>query len=411
MTRRRVAITGIGLVAPLGDDLDTFMTRLYKGDSSIVRVPEWENDSGLATRVGSIVPHFDGKNIPRTQRRSMSRVSMLAVTATGKAIRDADLSEEIVKNERTGIAYGSTMGGTSAIEHYYRNVLTTNSYCEGTTSTTFLQIMSHTCAANIAIAFGIQGRVVASCVACAASTQAIGFGYEAIRHGLMDRMICGGAEELHVAVAGVFDVLRATSVKYNDRPQLTPKPFSKDRDGIVVGEGAGTVVLEDMEQARARGARIYGEVRGFFTNTDSNHMTNPSVDGMEKVMKGALRDAGLSPSDVDYVNAHGTATTIGDIAESRAIERVVGRDVPVSSLKGHFGHLMGACGVVESIACLGMMRDGQLVPTLHLNEVDAECAPVAYLKDRPRPSAARTILKNSFAFGGINASLVITKEV
>lgn len=255
----------------------------------------------------------------------------------------------------------------------------------------------------------MQGRVIASCVACAASTQAIGFGYEAIRHGLMDRMICGGAEELHVAVAGVFDVLRATSVKYNDRPHLTPKPFSKDRDGIVVGEGAGTVVLEDMDQALARGARIYGEVRGFFTNTDSNHMTNPSVDGMEKVMKGALKDAGLTAADVDYVNAHGTATHIGDIAESRAIERVVGRDVPVSSLKGHFGHLMGACGVVETIACLGMMRDGRLVPTLHLDDVDEECAPVAYLKSEPKASPARTILKNSFAFGGINASLVITK--
>ena len=407
--RRRVAITGLGLVSPLGDELDGFMTRLYRGDSSIVRVPAWENDSGLATRVASMVEHFDGKNIPRTQRRSMSRVAMLAVTATGKAIRDADLPEQTVKDERTGIAYGSTMGGTSAIEHYYRNVLTTKSYCEGTTSTTLLQIMSHTCAANLAIAFSVQGRVIASCVACAASTQAIGFGYEAIHHGLMDRMICGGAEELHVAVAGVFDVLRATSVKHNDSPQLTPRPFSKDRDGIVVGEGAGTVILEDMDQALARGARIYGEVRGFFTNTDSNHMTNPSVDGMEKVMLGALKDAGLTPKDVDYVNAHGTATAIGDVAESRAIERVVGRDVPVSSLKGHFGHLMGACGVVESIACLGMMRDGQLVPTLHLDEVDDNCAPLAYLKGIPRPSRAQTILKNSFAFGGINASLVITK--
>ena len=409
MSRRRVAITGIGLVSPLGDELDGFMARLYRGDSSIVRVPEWESDAGLSTRVGSVVPNFDGKSIPRNLRRSMSRVSMLAVSATGKAIRDADLSDDAVKDERTGIAYGSTMGGTSAIEHYYRNVLSTKSYCEGTTSTTFLQIMSHTCAANLAIAFSVQGRVVASCVACAASTQAIGFGYEAIRYGLMDRMICGGAEELHVAVAGVFDVLRATSVKFNDRPHLTPKPFSKDRDGIVVGEGAGTVILEDMDQAVARGARIYGEISGFFTNTDSNHMTNPSVDGMEKVMLGALREAGRTPSDVDYVNAHGTATAIGDVAESRAIERVVGRDVPVSSLKGHFGHLMGACGVVESIACLGMMRDDKLVPTLHLAEVDAACAPLAYLKDQPRPTSVRTVLKNSFAFGGINASLVITK--
>ncbi len=409
MSARRVAITGVGLVSPLGDELESFLARLYAGVSGVVAMPEWAEGTGLATRVAAPVQGFDGSGIPRQQRRSMSRISQLAVTATGKAIRDADLSDALVRDDRTGIAYGSTMGGTSALGQYFASIMATKTYTEGVNSTTFLQIMSHTCAANLAVAFNVQGRVIASCVACAASTQAIGFGYEAIKHGTLDRVLCGGAEELHVAIPGVFDVLRATSTKWNDRPQETPRPFAADRDGIVVGEGAGTVVLEDYAAAVARGAKIYAEVLGFHTNTDSNHMTNPSVDGMEKVMRGALRDAGIAASEVDYVNAHGTATAIGDVAESKAIERVVGRDTPVSSLKGHFGHMMGACGVVESIACLGMIRDARVVPTLHLDAVDPACAPLAYVKGAPRPGPVRTVLKNSFAFGGINASLVLRK--
>ena len=406
---RRVVITGIGLVSPLGEALDSFFTRLKQGESSVVRMPEWDQGTGLATRVASPVRDFDGKSVPRQLRRSMSRVSLFAVAATGQALRDADLSDELTRHERTGIAYGSTMGGTSAIEQLFRNISKTGTFTEGTSSTTFLQIMSHTAAANLAVAFNVQGRVIASCVACAASTQAIGFGYEAIKFGLMDRMLCGGAEELHVTIPGVFDVLRATSTKWNEPPHATPRPFAKDRDGIVIGEGAGTLVLEDYETARARGAKIYAEVKGFFTNTDSNHMTNPSVEGMEKVMSGALADAGLRPDDIDYINAHGTATQVGDIAESRAIERVFGCDTPVSSMKGHFGHLMGAAGVVEAIACLGMLGEGTLIPTLHLEEEDDACAPIAFLKGAARPASVRTILKNSFAFGGINASLVLAR--
>jgi 3-oxoacyl-[acyl-carrier-protein] synthase II len=405
---RRVVITGIGLVSPLGKSLDELFDKLSRGETSMVSMPHWA-EGGLSTRVGSIVQDFDERSIPRQLRRSMSRVSQMAVTATGNAIRDADLSDELVKSERTGISYGSTMGGTSALEKYYTAVISNGNVVDGVMSTTFLQIMSHTCAANIGIAFEIPGRVIASCTACSASTQAIGFGYESVRHGLADRMICGGAEEMHITVTGVFDVMRATSTKFNHQPDAACRPFSSDRDGIVVGEGAGTLVLEDYDTAIARGAKIYAEVTGFHTNTDANHMTNPSVEGMERVMRGALASAEISPGEISYVNAHGTGTSVGDAAETKAVHQVFGSSMPISSLKGHFGHLMGACGVVETIACVGMFKNDRLIPTRNLETVAEDCAPLDYVRS-PRPvHNLRHVVKNSFAFGGINASLVLSK--
>lgn len=407
MTKRRVAITGVGLITPLAKNYQDFMSQLYAGASGVRRMDEWSEWKGMATQVAAPVDDFDGKIIPRQQRRSMSRVSQFAAVATQDALRSSDLPEDLIKNPRTGVAYGSLMGGMSTIEQYFRSISETQSFASGVQSTSFLQMMSHTAAANIAMAFGIPGRLISSCVACSASTQSIGFGYELIRDGQMDRMVCGGAEELHLGIVGCFDVLRATSQKHNESPEEASRPFSADRDGIVCGEGAGTIILEDFESAVARKAHIFGEVLGFHTCTDTNHMTNPSQDAMETVMKGALENANCSPRDVAYVNAHATGTEVGDIAESRAIYNIFGGNTPVSSLKGYFGHLMGACGVVESIGCLGMIEAKKIVKNRNLSAIDERCAPIHLSRGDSDVLSSGVILKNSFAFGGINASLVL----
>ena len=405
---RRVAITGMGMVSPLGNRFEDFMTSLYENKSSVKNYKDKEHFDCLKTKLASLLEDFDENQLPRQLRRSMSRVSLLAVNSTQKAISDADLTEEILKSPRTGTAFGSTMGGTSTLEDCFTKWIKNNSFSEMMTST-FLRIMPHTCAANIALAFGITGRTMATCTACSSSLQAIGFAYEAIKSGQVDTMVCGGAEEFHVSIIGVFDVMYATSSHFNDNPSETPKPFDTNRDGIVVGEASGTVILEDWDHAVKRKAKIYGEVVGFHTNTDAGHMTNPSVVGMAAVMSAAVADAKINLSDISYVNAHGTGTLIGDIAESQAIYSLFGDKVPVSSLKGNMGHLMGACGVMETIACLGMLADNKVMPTKNLKNPDPKCGNLNYIMNVTQPLEQKYILKNSFAFGGINASLVLKK--
>lgn len=411
MNKRRVVITGTGLISPLGSSSGEFMEKLHGNASSVVSRPEWnESPYGLATTLSSPVAYFDLGEIPRKTRRTMSRVSGLAVKATDQAIQASGLPAHLIQSPLTGISYGSTMGGTSAIREYYQISRDQNSLASGVRSTTFPQIMSHTCAANLAIHFQIPGRVVASCTACAASTQSIGFGYESIIHGFADRMIVGGAEELEPAVVAVFDVLGATSSKYNHCPENASRPFSRDRDGIVVGEGAGTLILEERDQAIQRGAPILAEIKGFYTNNDACHMTNPSRDGLESVMSGALKNAGLNSGDISYINAHGTGTQAGDEAEAKAISKLFGQHTPVSSLKGHFGHLMGACGVVESIACINMLESGYIVGTKNIDPIDPKCAELMHIHSgEQNPLKPGYILKNSFAFGGINACLIFAR--
>ncbi|MGE0174555.1 MAG: beta-ketoacyl-ACP synthase [Oligoflexales bacterium] len=410
MNSRRVVITGVGLLTPLGHSLGELWESLTAGRSGIQAMPGWSDVGlGLKTGVAAPVSNFDERSFERKKRRSMSRVSLLATQATAQAIEDARLAEDVIGNQRTGISYGSSMGGTSAIEEYYRGVVETKSLIQGVYSTTFLKIMSHTCAANIAVTFGIPGRVIASCTACAASTQAIGFGWEAIKNGYADTMICGGAEELTPAVAAVFDALSATSQGYNSRPQQTPRPFCKNRDGMVVGEGAGTIILESLEHAKKRGAKIYGEIKGFFTNNDAVHMTNPSTQGLRSCMEGALEAAGLRPGDIDYVNAHATGTENGDVAESLAVESLFGSSTPISSSKGNYGHLLGAAGVVETATCIKMLETSTVLPTLNQDTIDPQCGKVDFVMGKTRNKALKNIMKNSFALGGINATLILSK--
>lgn len=406
--RRRVVITGEGFVSPAGSTGREIATFLAEGRSAVRVREDLCARYGLQTRLAAPVEDFDERTFPRQWRRSMSRISLMAVEATRRAIESSRLPEALVRHPRTGISYGSTMGGTSAIEKCFRTLYETSDM-EGFLSTTFLQIMSHTCAANIAIAYGVTGRILASCTACASSLQAVGFGYESIRYGQADVFLCGGAEELHSMMIGVFDTMKATTTAYNDSPSLTPRPFDAKRDGLVVGEGAGTLVLEEYEHALARGATILGEVVGFATGSDGGHMTNPSHEAMERVMRLALEDAGLTASEVSYVNAHATATPVGDVAESRAIGAIFGDRVPVSSLKGGLGHLMGACGVIELGAALGMLDLNRIVQTLNLETPDPECAALDYVRGAPREAAVTIVLKNSFGFGGVNASILVKR--
>jgi 3-oxoacyl-[acyl-carrier-protein] synthase II len=337
----------------------------------------------------------------------MGRVALLSTFAAQAATADAGLDKKLIQGQETGIAIGSTTGSAAVFEKLFTDFYRTEGFRE-MEGTMFPKVMSHTAAANAASTLGITGPVLAPCSACASATQAIGAGFESICSGQQRVMLCGGAEDLHPATVGVFDVLGAASRGYNDRPSATPRPFDRDRDGLVISEGAAVVVLEEYEHARSRGAQAYGEVLGYATGCDAHHMTQPSAEGMLRCMRRAMDNAGRDIKEVDYINAHATGTRVGDAAEAEAIRELAGDAVPVSGTKGYTGHTLGACGAMEVIFCLMMMREGFLAATLNLENVDAECRGLAHVQERIscRP---KLILTSNFAFGGINASLVMGK--
>jgi 3-oxoacyl-[acyl-carrier-protein] synthase II len=250
--------------------------------------------------------------------------------------------------------------------------------------------------------------VITTSSACTSGSQGIGYAYEAIRGGKQTAMVAGGAEELCATEAAVFDTLFATSTR-NDAGHTTPRPFDGGRDGLVIGEGAGCLVLEDMDHAVARGAAIHAELVGFGTNSDGCHVTQPNAATMQKAMQLALQDAGLQPSDIGYVNAHGTGTQQGDIAESQATLAVFGGGTPISSLKSYMGHTLGACGALEAWISIEMMREGWFAPTINLEQVDAECAALDYIAGEGRRLECEYVMSNNFAFGGINTSLIFKR--
>ena len=403
---RRVVVTGMSGIAPNGCGWKEVRESLQAGRSAVVRMDAWAEIEGLQTRVAAPVHGFEPPDAwPRRKTRTMGRDSLLATRASELALADAGLTgHPALGDGRAGVAYGCTQGSPRALEVYARQY-----YGKRTTSgirgSDFIRFMSHTCAANVAQFFEIRGRIIPTTSACTSGSQGIGYAYEAIRFGRQDVMVAGGAEEIDGIDAVIFDILLAASTR-NDEPQRTPRPYDAERDGCVVAEGAATLVLEELEFARARGARIYAELLGYGTNCDGRHMTNPDPEGMEQVMRLALADARIAPSDVDSVNAHGTGTEVGDVAESQATHRVFGSDVPVSTLKGHIGHTLGACGAIEAWISLEMAREGWVAPTLNLENPDPRCAPLDYVMRAPRELAAETIVSNNFAFGGVNTSLV-----
>lgn len=405
---RRVVVTGLGAVSPLGHSVDAMIAALKAGESGVRYMPEWEHVAELRGRLGGNVDGLDLKErYPRKKRRTMGRLALLATFASEEAVAQAGLGPELLSSGRCGLAYGSTSGSSHAMEEFC-GPLFLHHTIRGLDSTAYLKFMTHTAIANLAQYFQVRGRIVPTNSACTSSSQSIGYGYEAIAHGLQDVMICGGAEEQHYATAVTFDLLMATSIKYNQRPTESPRPFDVARDGLVVGEGAATMVLESYEHATARGATILAELAGFGTNCDGRHMTANSREGMKGAMDLALQAAGLTPDDVDYVNAHATATEVGDIEESHATRQVFERAIPCSSIKGTMGHTLGACGAIEAIACVRMLQDGFIAPNKNLDEVDPRCAELDYVRET-RSASPQVIMSNNFAFGGVNTSLLFRK--
>jgi 3-oxoacyl-[acyl-carrier-protein] synthase II len=268
--------------------------------------------------------------------------------------------------------------------------------------------MNHSCAANIAQSLGIGGRILAPSAACSTGCQAIGYGFEMIAFGKQDFALCGGADEFHPLFSATFDMVNAASFNFNDKPKETPRPFDRDRDGIVCAEGSGILILESLESALGREATILAEIIGFATVASPDNIARPDEHTMVKCMIVALKDAGIEPGEVDYINAHATATEQGDIAESRAINKVFGEKVPVSSLKGHLGHTMAASGSIEVAATIEMMKGGYLVPTLNLDNIDELCKNIRHIQEVEK-SRVKTVIKNSFAFGGVNSTIVLRR--
>lgn len=402
----RVVVTGAGGITALGSDGPAVLAGLRAGRNAVARMPEWDSIHGLRCRLASPVDFTVPEHYTRRQRRSMGRVAAMAVRATELALEQADLlGDPVLTGGRAGIAYGSATGSPDALLEFVGTVM--DNTTQGLNATSYLRMMSHTAAVNIGLFFGMKGRVITTSSACTAGSQGIGYAFETIRHGLQDVMVAGGAEELSPAQVAVFDTLLATSTR-NDEPRSTPRPFDAGRDGLVIGEGAATLVLESYEHARARGAPILGEVVGYGTNADGTHVTNPDQHTQARCLSLALESCGLDAAAIGYVNAHGTATDAGDVSETRATESVLGA-VPLSSLKGYFGHTLGGCGAQEAWITLMMMREGWFAPTVNLDRVDPECAALDYIVGDGRRIDCEYVMTNNFAFGGINTSLILRR--
>ena len=367
----------------------------------------WEGHAGLGPRVAGMWEGLDPEGaIPRKHRRSMGRVAQLCTVAARAAATHAGIGDNLLGSGRLGLAVGSTTGSASATIEFYDNLLQHG--VRGNKSTAFLKVMSHTCAANVALALGITGRVWGPISACTSASQSIGLAYDTLRLGAQDVMLCGGADEAHYTTAGIFDLAGAASKAFNDTPEETPRPFDARRDGMVVGEGSGILVLERLAHAEARGATIYGELIGFATGCDGSHITSPAAEGMEACMRNALSSAGLEPAEVDYINAHATGTEAGDPTEAQATAAVFGDRVPMSSTKGQTGHTLGACGGIESIFVLAAMAGGFVPGTRNLEETDPHCAG-PWLLRQAEERDVRVAMNNNFAFGGINTSLIFRR--
>jgi 3-oxoacyl-[acyl-carrier-protein] synthase II len=404
---RRVVVTGAGVVSSLGNDWEGVSARLKTQRNAIQYIEEWDNYDGLFTRLGGPVEFERPKEWSRKSVRAMGRIAMMAVKASQDALINAGLIDDpILASGDVGISYGSSAGSTSATADFGHMLL--NKKTDGLNATSYIRMMSHTAPVNIGVFFGIKGRIYTTSSACTSSSQGIGYGYEAIRDGLQTVMVCGGAEELCPTEAAVFDTLYATSTR-NSEPHLTPRPFDRDRDGLVIGEGACTLVLEELEHARARGAKILAEVVGFATNSDGLHVTQPDFESICRVLKMSLSSAGISAADIGYVSAHGTATDRGDITESHATLAVLGNQAPISALKSYTGHTLGACGSLEAWATINMMNEKWFHPTLNLDEVDPECGEIDYIIGEGRDIDSEFTMSNNFAFGGINTSMIFRR--
>ncbi|CAH0533982.1 3-oxoacyl-[acyl-carrier-protein] synthase 2 [Vibrio stylophorae] len=406
--KKRVVVTGMAGITSLGNTWAEVQPRLAALQSGVRYMPEWEQYEGLNTKLAAPIDNFTPpKHYTRKQMRAMGRVSLLATVASELALEQSGLlGMDVLTNGQTGVAYGSSIGSTGPIGAF--GTMLNEKSTRSITATTYVQMMPHTAAVNVGLFFGLRGRVIPTSSACTSGSQGIGYAFEAIQHGYQTVMLAGGAEELCPTEAAVFDTLFATSLK-NDTPNLSPRPYDAKRDGLVIGEGAGTLVLEEYEHAKARGATIYAEIVGFASNCDATHVTQPNQETMQICMEMALQNAGLETKDIGYINGHGTATEKGDIAESQASANLFGNTAPISSLKSYFGHTLGACGAVEAWLSIEMMNSGWFAPTINLDEIDPRCGEMDYIQGNGRHIDCDYVMSNNFAFGGINTSLIFKR--
>jgi 3-oxoacyl-[acyl-carrier-protein] synthase II len=389
----------------LGGDWPTIREALHAGRTGVKRIATWEKYTDLSTRLGAPADWFDHEGVyKRQQARSMGRVAVLAVRAAEQALENAGLKEDaVLKSGRTGVASGSSFGSVAPTQDFVEFLQTGRAGALNATS--YIRMMGHTSPVNIAVFFGLQGRVFTTSSACTSGSQAVGAGFEAIRNNQADVMVTAGAEEFDVTMTMVFDRLYATS-KHNDDPPSAVRPFDATRDGLVIGEGGCSLILEELEHALARGATPLAEVVGYATNCDGAHISNPSEITQQVVMKEALQVAGVSPSDLAFISGHGTGTVAGDIAESKATYATYGGEIPFHTLKGNFGHTLGACGTMEAWLGIEMLREQLITPTANLKDVDPRCAPLNYVTGSARKVSGDHFASSNFAFGGINTSLV-----
>ncbi len=408
---RRVVVTGLGIVCPLGTGVEKVWNSACEGRSGIREITRFDA-TGFPVRIAGEVPDFDPSGyIEKKELKKMDLFIQYAMTASLMAVKDAGLqiTEDIA--ERVGVYIGAGIGGLPAIEHWY-DVLREKGP-ERITPFFIPMVIINLASGQVSIKIGAKGPNSCAVTACATGTHSIGDAFRLIQRGEADCMIAGGAESTitPLCIAG-FNAMKALS-RRNDSPQKASRPFERNRDGFVVGEGAGVVVLEELEFAKRRGARIYAEVVGYAMNSDAYHMTAPSPDGEGAVrcMELALKDAGIPPEDVDYINAHGTSTYYNDLYETIAIKKVFGdhaRKVLVSSTKGMTGHLLGAAGGIEAVFTVLTISRGVVPPTINYEEPDPECD-LDYVPNTAREKDVRSALSNSFGFGGTNSVLVFRR--
>lgn len=410
MTRRRVVVTGLGIVSPVGSTIDSAWRNIVAGQGGIGPITRFDA-SRFTTRFGGGVAGFDvDEYLPQKDARKMDAFMHYGVAASRQAIQDSGIEVTPANAHRIGVAVGAGIGGIETIERNYRAYLDAEESPRKISPFFIPGSIINMISGHVSISHGLTGPNLSLVTACTTATHSIGIAGRCIQYGDADVMVAGGAEMATTPLGlGGFCSARALSTR-NEDPQRASRPWDRDRDGFVLGDGAGCVVLEEYEHARARGANIYGELIGFGMSADAHHITAPPEDGegARQCMVNALRDAGISPQDVDYVNAHGTSTPLGDKAETLAIKRAFGDHaykVAVSSTKSMTGHLLGAAGGVEAVFCLLAMRDGVLPPTINHDTPDPECD-LDYVPNVARESRIRVALSNSFGFGGTNGSLL-----
>ena len=402
---RRVVVTGIGLVTPIGESLDEFFTALADARSGVRPVPG-SIYSGPACLVAALVAFDAQRHWPAHQAAQFDRATQFALAAARRALDDASLASTDEETRSAGVYWGTGLGGAGTIEESYRLLYLGNGRVR---PSSVVLGMNNAAAGQISIVNGLRGPLLNVSTACSSSATSIGEAYRAIKNGYADVIVAGGSEAL-VTYGNLraWDAMQALAHADAEDPTRSCKPFSANRRGIVLGEGAAALVLESAEHARARGARVYAEMVGYGNASDASHISKPDAGGQVRAMRAALADAQLTTSDIGYLNAHGTATNIGDLVETAAIKQVFGDAapaLPISSTKALHGHLMGATGAVEMVASIGVLTRGIIPPTAHLEEPDPSCD-LDYVPNVARRATVDAVMSNSFAFGGMNAVLI-----